>query len=78
MACDYRSPARYGDTLDIHLSIDKISRSTITYAFLFTRGGTEIARGRTTSACVEMNADGTFSSGPIPANLAGQIEPAPK
>ena len=78
VACDYRSPARYGDTLDIHLSVKKISRRTITYEFVFTRGDTEIARGRTTSACVEINPDGAFSSGAIPATLAGRIEPAPK
>lgn len=78
VACDYRSPARYGDTLDIHLSVDSIGRTTITYAIVFTRGDTEIARGRTTSACVEMKADGTFSSSPIPATLAARIEPAPR
>jgi YbgC/YbaW family acyl-CoA thioester hydrolase len=78
VACDYRSPARYGDTLDIHLTVQKISRQTITYRFVFSRGDTEIARGRTTSACVEMKPDGTFSSGPIPAALAGRIEPAPE
>ena len=78
VACDYRSPARYGDTLDIHLTVQKISRRTITYEFVFSRGDTEIARGRTTSACVEMKPDGTFSSAPIPAALAGRIEPAPE
>lgn len=78
VSCDYRSPARYGDTLDIHLTVQKISRRTITYRFVFTRGDTEIARGRTTSACVEMKPDGTFSSGPIPAALAERIEPAPE
>jgi YbgC/YbaW family acyl-CoA thioester hydrolase len=76
VACDYRSPARYGDTLDIHLAVEKVSRRTITYRFVFTRDGTEIARGRTTSACVEIKPDGTFASGPIPATLAGRIEPA--
>jgi len=78
VACDYRSPARYGDTLDIHLSIETISRRTITYRFVFSRGGTEIARGRTTSACVEIGTDGTFASRAIPEALAGRIEPAPR
>jgi YbgC/YbaW family acyl-CoA thioester hydrolase len=78
VSCDYRNPARYGDTLDIHLSVQQVSRRTITYEFVFSRGDTEIALGRTTSACVVMNPDGTFSSSPIPTALAGRIEPAPR
>ncbi len=78
VSCDYRSPARYGDTLDIHLTVQKMSRRTITYEFVFSLGDTEIARGRTTSACVVMNPDGTFSGGLIPAALAARIEPAPR
>jgi YbgC/YbaW family acyl-CoA thioester hydrolase len=77
-SCDYHSPARYGDTLDIHLSVQRVSQRTITYEFVFSRGDTEIALGRTTSACVVINPDGTFSSVPIPAALAGRIEPAPR
>lgn len=78
VSCDYRSPARYGDTLDIHLAVRKVGRSTITYEVVFSRGATEIARGRTTSACVEMKPDGSFASAPIPAALTGRIAPAPE
>jgi YbgC/YbaW family acyl-CoA thioester hydrolase len=74
--CDYRNPARYSETLDIHLSVQRVSKRTITYEFTFRRGEVEIARGRTTSACCVMNPDGTFTSSSIPASLAGRIEAA--
>jgi YbgC/YbaW family acyl-CoA thioester hydrolase len=77
-ACDYRSPARYGDTLDIRLKVQKVSRRTITYEIDFSRDGAEIARGRTTSACVVMKPDGGFESAPIPAALAGRLGQAPE
>ncbi len=76
-SCDYRNPARYGDTLDIHLKITRKGGRTLSYEFAFTRGDDEIARGRTTSACCEVGSDGTFSITAIPQALAARIEESP-
>ena len=76
-SCEYRTPARYGETLDIHLSVSRRSRRTITYDFAFSREGVEIARGQTTSACCVVSPDGTFTIATIPASLSGRIRQAP-
>ena len=76
-SCEYRTPARYAETLDIHLSVSRRSRRTISYDFAFSRDGVEIARGRTTSACCVVSPDGTFTIATISASLSGRIRQAP-
>ena len=74
--CEYLSSARYGDNLDIHLEVEKVTRSTVTYAFSFRRGETLLARGRTTSVCCAQRSAGVFESIPIPEPLAGRLRKA--
>src|SRR5438309_1139395 len=42
-SCDYVSPARFEDVLDVAVSIERIGAKSVTYAFEFTRGGAVIA-----------------------------------
>jgi len=72
-SCEYVSPARYGDLLDIHLSVDKVTRSTVSYAFTFRRGETVVARGRTISVCCAARPGGGFESIPLPEPLAAKL-----
>ena len=76
-SCEYLSPARYGDHLDIHLEVQKVTRSTVTYAFSFRRGETLLARGKTISVCCAAGPSGAFESIPIPEPLAGRLRQAP-
>ncbi|HBI46669.1 MAG TPA: acyl-CoA thioesterase [Planctomycetales bacterium] len=48
-SCDYLRPARFGETLTITVAVEKLGRSSITYAFDFTRDDEAIARGRVTA-----------------------------
>ncbi len=75
-SCEYVASARYGDELEIHLRVEKLTRATITYGFTLRRGQTVLARGRTTSVCCARKPDGAFEAIPIPAGLAGRIEEA--
>ena len=64
-SCEYLAPARFGDWLDIHLSVEKRGRTSVTYAFAITRDGQPIARGRTTAVCCDLDAQG----GPKPIEI---------
>jgi YbgC/YbaW family acyl-CoA thioester hydrolase len=75
-SCEYLSPARYGDVLDIHLKVLRKGTKSMTYGFELARGGTAVARGRITSACCVLNEPGGVRAVPIPAFLAEQIEEA--
>lgn len=44
--CDYVSTARFGDELDVSVTVEKIGRSSVTYAFAFSLQGRAVARGR--------------------------------
>jgi 4-hydroxybenzoyl-CoA thioesterase/acyl-CoA thioester hydrolase len=74
-ACEYLSPARFGDVLDIHLKVERKGRSSLTYAIDIARDGTPVARGRVTTACCLL--DSPIKAIPIPAALAAKIEEAP-
>lgn len=45
-SCDYISTARFGDELDVSVTVEKIGRSSITYGFSFSLEGVDVARGR--------------------------------
>lgn len=49
--CDFKSPARFEDILDITVSVHRIGRRSVTYGFHLTCKDTSVAEGRMTSAC---------------------------
>ena len=77
VSCEYLTPARFGDVLEIHVKVARITRRSITYEFTLRRDGTEVARGRTTSVCCAMGKDGRFEAVPIAAALASRLSAAP-
>ena len=76
--CEYLSPARYGDELEVHLEVIKLTGKTVTYGITFRLDGMLVASGRTTSVCCASQPDGGFKSIPIPASLADRIDEAPR
>ncbi|HEV7509301.1 MAG TPA: thioesterase family protein [Thermoanaerobaculia bacterium] len=78
VACEYLSPSRFGDELEVHLKVLRKGTKSLTYGFEITRGGTAVSRGRTTCACCELGGpDKGLRSVPIPAWIAERIEEAP-
>ena len=75
-SCEYLSPARFEDLLDIHLKVLRKGTKSLTYLCEITRDGTPIARGRTTAVCCVLGAGGVESI-PIPSFIADRIEEAP-
>ena len=75
--CDYRSPARLGDVLDIHVRIARKGASSMAYAFTFTCGEREVARGRLASVCCVLG-DGRPRPVRIPGFLAERLAEDPE
>ncbi len=74
VACEYLSPARFGDELEIHLKVLRKGTKSMTYLFLVTRDGLLLARGKTTCACCVINDPEGVKSVPIPSWVAERIE----
>ncbi len=76
-SCEYLNPVRFEDVLDIHLTISRKGRKSMTYQFVFTKDDLEIARGQMQAACCICNPGEKMRAIPIPDFLASQIEEAP-
>lgn len=77
VTCEYVSPARFAEVLDIHLKVLRKGRSSITYGFEISRDGTLLARGRSTAVCCVLNDPNGVRAIPIPAFIGDHIEEAP-
>jgi YbgC/YbaW family acyl-CoA thioester hydrolase len=78
VSCEYLTPARHGDVLEIHLRVTRMSRRAITYGFTLRRGDVVVARGSTTSVCCALGTSGRFEPVPLPAAITAQVREAPE
>lgn len=74
-SCEFLSPARYGDELDIHLRVLRKGNSSLTYGFDIRLGERPVARGQVTAVYCLFE-DG-IEAIPIPPEVAGLIAQAP-
>lgn len=85
-SCDFLSPARFGDELDVHLRVLRVGRTSLTFGceLSLAADGRPVARGRTTTVCAVLNAPGGIRPIPIPDALRAQLgappaaQPAPR
>ena len=49
--CDYASPVKFEDMLEIDVALTRIGDKSVTYAFAFTCEGRLVARGEITAVC---------------------------
>ena len=68
-SCDYVSPARFEDVLDVVVTVTNVGRSSVTYAFEFDKEEVVIARGKVTSVCCRVLGKDQFESMPIPDGI---------
>ena len=66
--CDYKAPLRYGDSLDLELSVPRVGNrsATFRYAGYRHRDGMHAVTAEITCACVDMD---KFQALEIPADL---------
>jgi acyl-CoA thioester hydrolase len=76
-SCEFLSPVRYGDVIDIHLQVLRVGRTSLTFGFALSRDGTPVALGRTTTVCAVLDAPEGVQPIPIPPELRSQLEEAP-
>jgi len=76
-SCDYKSPARLGDVLEIRVRVLRKGARSMTYGFILTTAGREVARGKMTSVCCVLEPP-EIRSIPIPASIANALEEAPE
>lgn len=74
-SCEYHSPLRFEDEVDIHLWISKKGTKSLTYQFLFSLEDRDIARGELTTVCCITNPGEKIRAIPIPEFIATQITP---
>lgn len=65
-SCEYKSPARFGEVIDVHVRIVRRGVKSMTYGFEFRRGEALLAEGRSTAVCCVMHEDGR---GPEPIEI---------
>jgi YbgC/YbaW family acyl-CoA thioester hydrolase len=78
--CDYKSPLRFEDEVEICLRVREKKSKSLTYDFAFRKleSGEAVASGSLTVVCVSMDeSTGTMKAVPIPEAIARQIEVAP-
>ena len=72
-SCEYLSPLRFEDEVDIRLRAIKKGPKALTYEFHFTHQGIDIAHGKVTTVCCITNPGEKLRSIPIPDFIADQI-----
>jgi len=73
-SCDYISPARFEDLLDVAVSIERVGTKSVTYGFDFTLDEVVIARGKVTSCCVRVHPDNRIEGIAIPAGYRARLQ----
>ncbi len=72
-SCDYMKPAYFEDLLDVEVRVKNVGRSSVTYAFEFSKAGAVLARGQVTSVCCRTRGDRQLESAPIPDSLRAKL-----
>jgi YbgC/YbaW family acyl-CoA thioester hydrolase len=76
-SCEYVSPAKFEDVLDIRLLVARKGVKSLTYKFEISKGERLVARGQvSTASCICDPVQG-FTAIPIPSFIMEQIEEAP-
>ena len=72
-SCDYKSPLRFEEQVDILVSVEKIGNKSATLNFDFERGETKIATGKMTAVCVQIENEKIAESITIPDRLREKL-----
>jgi YbgC/YbaW family acyl-CoA thioester hydrolase len=73
-SCDYKSPARFGDTLAVVVTVEKVGRKSVAYRHEFSRAGQPVATGRITAVYSRKSAGGDIETLDIPPAVRAALE----
>jgi acyl-CoA thioester hydrolase len=71
-SCEFTQPVHFEDELELQLSVVRVSEKSLSYEVAFMRGATQVALGKSTSVCCELE-DGKMKPVPIPAELRAKL-----
>jgi 4-hydroxybenzoyl-CoA thioesterase/acyl-CoA thioester hydrolase len=71
--CDFSSPARCEDELDIDVIVQRLGTSSVSYGFEFLRDGEQLAVGEMTSVCCRLPDGAKPEPMPIPADIVALL-----
>lgn len=74
VSCEFQSPARCEQELEIAIQITRIGRKSVTYEFSFTYDGRDVAKGQMTCVCCRVQPNEPLASVEIPAALAEKLK----
>jgi acyl-CoA thioester hydrolase len=72
-SCEYHSPARCEDVLEIEVAVQRVGEKSVTYGFSFRIGERGVATGEMSSVCCRVEHGKPPKSMPIPAEIAGKL-----
>jgi 4-hydroxybenzoyl-CoA thioesterase/acyl-CoA thioester hydrolase len=72
-SCDYHSPAKCEDELDIDVTVRRVGTKSVTYGFAFSHQGRDVATGQMTSVCCRVRHGEAPVSIPIPDDFASKL-----
>ena len=73
---DYRSPLFFEDELTVVARVHAVTKRTIKYSFVFTRGDTAVGTGWLTTACATRQDDGSMRAVAIPPGVVSALRAA--
>jgi len=73
--CDFRSMAKFEETLEIAVTISRLGEKSVTWSFQFTIGSSDVASGEITAVCCEVGEGGSLASTPIPTVFLTKLRP---
>jgi len=73
VSCEFHSPARCEDVLEIDVTVERVGTKSVTYRFAFSQHGRDVATGTMTSVCCRIPHGHPPVSIPIPAEIADKL-----
>ncbi|NIL98907.1 MAG: acyl-CoA thioesterase [Planctomycetales bacterium] len=67
--CDYQAPVRFGDTVEIDVSLVRLGDSSLTYKFDFSCDGRQVAVGQVTAVYCRLVDEGPPETVPLPSAI---------
>jgi 4-hydroxybenzoyl-CoA thioesterase/acyl-CoA thioester hydrolase len=74
--CDFIKPVRFEDVLDVHLTVKRKGQKSLTFGFVFSHGGVEVARGQVVTACCRIDKSSLVAI-PLPDFVSSKIDQHP-
>ena len=73
---DFKAPLRFQDEFEVRTEIAAVTRSTIQWSHVLTRGETRIGSGTITTVYVSKARDGSIKSAEIPEGITSKLRAA--